>query len=192
MRKSKIISKIILKIFLVLVSFKLCFAFDDGFVSADKIEGKYFTLYYSSELKPVGLDKQLNITRKDQILVAAAQPISTNEPFSEMLDILFLRVSDLLDIHLYSFHGVIKVCKDYASLNNIYKEMFNDDLEGQHSFLIKNLNTIYISAESFSREVIGRELVYAILSQYFQVQTPIRVQDVLANYVVYQLKNDSQ
>jgi hypothetical protein len=192
MHKSKIISKVILKIFFVLVSFELCFAFDDGFASADKIEGKYFTLYYSLELKPVGLNEQLNITRKDQILVAAVQPASANESFSGMLDTLFLRVSDLLDIHLSSFHGTIKVCKDYVSLNNTYKQMFNDDLGDQHSFYIKNLNTIYISAESFSREVIGREMVYAILSQYFQVQTPASVQNVLASYVEYQLQNNSQ
>lgn len=192
MRKPKIISAVILKIFFVLVSSDLCFAFDDGFASADKIEGKYFTLFYSPELKPIGLDKQLNITRKDQILVAAAQPVSANESFSGMLDTLFLRVSDLLDIHLYSFHGTIKVCKDYASLNNIYRQMFNDDLEGQHSFYIKNLNIIYISAESCTSEIIGREMVYAILSQYFKVQTPVRVQDVLANYVEYQLRDGSQ
>jgi hypothetical protein len=192
MRKSKIISTAILKIFLALVSADLCFAFDDGFASAKKIEGKYFTLFYSPELKPTGLDKQLNITRKDQILVAAAQPVSANDSFSEMIDTLFLRVSDLLDMHLYSFHGEIKVCKDYASLNNLYKQMFNDDLDGQHSFYIKNLNIIYISAESCTSEVIGREMVYAILSQYFKVQTPITVQNVLANYVESQLRDNSQ
>jgi len=192
MRKPKIISKVILKIFLVLISFKLCFAFDDGFTSVEKIEGKYFTLYYSPELKPTGQDDQLNSARKGQVLVADAKPISTNDSFSGMLDTLFLHVSDLLDIHLDSFHGAIKVCKDNDTLNNTYKQMFNNDLGGPHSFYVKNLNTIYISAKSFSREAIGREMVYAILSQYFQVQTPIRVQDVLAGYVESQLQNNSQ
>lgn len=191
MRKLKIISKIILNVFLVLVNFSLCFAFDDGFTSTDKIEGRYFTLYYAPELKPTRSDEELNYTRKDQILVADAQPAPNNDSFSEMLDTLFLHVCDLLDMRLDNFHGEIKVCKDSASLNDTYKQMFNNDLDGQDSFYVKNLNTIYISAKSFSREAIGREIVYAILSQYFQVQTPIRVQNVLAGYVESQLRNES-
>lgn len=190
MRKLKIIPKVVLEIFLVLISFRLCFAFDDGFTSAEKIEGKYFALYYCPELKPTK-SGELNNT-EGQVLVATKQSTSANGQFSEMLDNLFLHVSDLLDMRVNNFHGEIKVCKNYSSLNNLYKQMFNTDLEGQPSFYITNLNTIYISADSFSRQVIGREMVYAILSQYFQAQTPTRVQDVLANYVESQLKNDSQ
>jgi hypothetical protein len=56
------------------------------------------------------------------------------------------------------------------------------------SFYVYDLNTIYVSAGSFKREVLGHEIAHAVISHYFVVQPPMKAQEVLAGYVEYQLR----
>ena len=105
-----------------------------------------------------------------------------------MVDTLFLRICDLLDMHLYSYRGNIKICRDYNQLSQIYRNLFNADLKGTRSFYTYDLNTIYISPESFQLGILGHEIAHAIISHYFVVQPPVKVAEVLAGYVEYQLR----
>ena len=50
------------------------------------------------------------------------------------------------------------------------------------------MNTIYASAENFKIGVIGHEIAHAVISHYFVVQPSVKIQEVLAGYVEYQLR----
>ena len=104
-----------------------------------------------------------------------------------MLDVLFTQVCDTLDMQLYSFQGKIKICLDRERLSQIYDDLFRKELQAS-SFYIYSLNTIYISADSFKREILGHEMAHAIISHYFVVQPSVKIQEVLAGYVEYQLR----
>ncbi len=162
---------------------------EDGFGSAKKIEGKYFTVYYSPQIEIPSLLQKLNITSSDNLMVG--RPINQELGLAEMLDVLFLRAGDILDMHLYSFHGTIKISKDSFQMNNIYNYLFRKN-ETPRSFYVYDLNTIYTSAENFTRDIIGHEIAHAVISHYFVVQPSVKVQEVLAMYVEYQLKRAGQ
>jgi len=174
---------------LLFLSSAIALAFDDGFGSAKKIEGKYFMLYYTSQLQISNLIQNLNITSSDNLMVGkpAEKKSSPEAELADMLDTLFMRVSDILDMHVYSFQGNIKVCEDTSQLKKIYKDLFNRDLTAL-SFFVGNLNTIYITADSFKREILGHETAHAVMTRYFVVQPPVKIHEILAMYVEYQLR----
>ncbi len=188
------VSKIYIKIFAVFILLFLvanrAYCYDDGFASARRIDSRHFTVYYAPKLDVGTLAQQLNITLADKILAGggAAGTDASELGLRDMLDTLFSRVCDILDMQLYSFKGTIKVCQDYAQLNQVYQNLFDNSLNGKLSFYVHTLNTIYISADSFKREVLGHEIAHAIISHYFVVQTPMKIQEVLAGYVEYQLR----
>jgi len=164
---------------------------DDSFGSGKKIEGKYFTIYYSSEIDISKLTQQLNITTADKILAgkSVGEEISSEEPLASMVDILYGLVGDMVDMHIYSFKGSIKICQDQAKLNNIYRNLFGKDLASYMvSFYVNDTSTIYISGENFRREVLGHEIAHAIINHYFVVSPPIKVQEILSKYIEYQLR----
>ena len=169
------------------VSFSL--EIEDGFGSARKIESKHFEIYYTPQLDIAGLLEKLNITSADKLLAGQAtnRGDSYESELSEMLDALFTQVCDSLDMQLYSFQGKIKICPDKERLNKIYNSLFNKDLQAS-SFYVYSLNTVYISADSFKREILGHEMAHAIISHYFVVQPSVKIQEVLAGYVEYQLR----
>ena len=106
----------------------------------------------------------------------------------EALDTLFLRVGDILDMNLYSFHGNIKICNDLLGLKNIYSNLFGADLGDRISFYASEVNTIYISGANFERGVLGHEIAHALICRYFFVPPSIKIQELLAMYVEYQLR----
>ncbi len=181
---------IIIGIILFFLSLSFAYGLDDGFGQARKTEGKYFSVYYAPQLDTSNLAQQLNVTATDKMLVGSPSGGSTD--LADMVDTLFLRASDILDMHLYSFQGKIKICRDYSHLSEVYSNIFNSDFKGMLSFFIYELNTIYVSSESFQRGIIGHEIAHALISHYFVVQPPVKVAEVLAGYVEYQLRKTGQ
>jgi len=164
----------------------IAYAYDDGFTLSRKAEGRHFTIYYSPKLDLEGLAQQLNISPADKILASGSTKGLSG--LVGMVDTLFTQVCDILDMQLYSYTGIIKICQDYSQLSQLYRNLFNADLGGMLSFYVNDSNTIYISQENFKRSVLGHEIAHAIIAHYFVVQSPVKVQEVLAGYVEYQLR----
>lgn len=176
--------------YIFFMAISVVFGFEDGFGPAKNIRGKYLSTYYSPELDLSSMLENLNIGLADRLMIGkrAKTNSSIESELAEMIDTLFMRVSDILDMHIYSFEGKIKICKDQQHLASIYRHLFNNDLGNNRSFYVSNLNTIYISENSFTKEVLGHEIAHAIISRYFVVQPSIKVSEILSGYVEYQLR----
>jgi hypothetical protein len=164
---------------------------DDDFGRAEKVEGRYFSIYYSKELDISRLEEQLNITAADKILAGKSigEDFSPEPGMARMVDILYGLVSDMVDMHIYNFKGAIKICRNKGHLNNIFRGFFNKDMESYMlAFYVNENTTIYISGENFRREVLGHEIAHAIINHYFVVSPPVKVQEILSKYVEYQLR----
>ena len=167
---------------------------DDGFGQSNA-EGNYFSIYCSSGVDSADLIQSLNIASSDKILVgkSAQQSASSAAELADTLDTLYLRVSDILDMHIYNFKGKIKICADHNQVNRVYNNLFGQDLAGYaHAFYVHELSTIYISAEHFTRLVLGHEIAHALICNYFVVPPSMKVQEVLAGYIEYQLRKTGQ
>ncbi|MCX5698000.1 MAG: hypothetical protein NTU54_08580 [Candidatus Omnitrophica bacterium] len=157
---------------------------DDGFGAAKKIESQHFTIYYAPELNPDELAQELGIHPLDKIITGSFY----QNDLGGMIDTLFSQVCDILDMQLYSFHGTIKICRDFKQVSGIYKNLFDRGLTDRHSYYVYGLNTVYVSAEHFKREILGHEIAHAVETYYFAVSPSVKIQEVLAGFVEYQLR----
>jgi len=181
----------VIAIIFILIAVANAYGNEDGFGQAKKLTTKQFTVYYSPQLDISALAQNLKISFSDRVLAGTDPKLSSSSGQPELadaLDILFLAVSSILDMNLYSFQGTIKICRDIGQLNDIYTRLFGSSLGGRYSFYASDLSTIYISQEHFERGVLGHEIAHAIMSRYFVVQPPVKASEVLAGYVEYQLR----
>ena len=188
--KKKILIPVVFFLFFVPVGVTCAFE-GDGFSAAEKLEGKYFTIYLASNTDINGLSRELDMASSDMLL--AGENVGWGQGGAEtmlagMVDTLFLRACGILDMNLYSFHGSIKVCRDAAQTTEIYQNLFNKDLGSRASFYVFDLNTIYIAAGNFRKGMLGHEIAHALICHYFAVPPSIKIQEVLAAYVEYQLR----
>ena len=184
---------IILALAILISSVSIAFCLDDGFTAAEKIAGRYFTVSYQPGVDFSSLLEQLDIGPSDRLLAgkSANTKLPPKEELAEMLDTLFLRVCNILDMRLYNkFQGQIKICKSDGQLRQVYFNFFSQQLNSNYPFYIHHYKTIYVSAENFTSAVMGHEIAHAVISNYFVVLPPVKIQEVLAGYVEYQLRKN--
>jgi hypothetical protein len=181
-------------VFLVCIALILsashAFAADDGLSFDKKIEGKYTIVYYPAGLDVAHLVQQLNIRPSDKISVGESLNTknSYEEELTQMLDTLFLQVSDILEMHLYNLKINIKVFNNNTELGDIYSRLFKSSLGGKSSFYASDFNSIYVSGDGFNPGIIGHEMSHAIICHYFPTPVPIKIQELLAMYTEYSLR----
>lgn len=177
--------KLLISLFAACLVFRASsgFCLDDGFGSAKKVQGQHFTLMYAPQVDFSGLSMSLDFRPADMLSSGG----STSGSLTDMLDSLFTKVCDIMDMQLYSYQGTIKVCRDAEQLNSVYRVIFGRDLT-LSSFYVNDLNTIYIDQQHFTQWVLGHEMSHAIQCHYFVVPPPVKVSEVLAGYVEYQLR----
>jgi hypothetical protein len=173
-----------------LLSVPVWAADNDGFGDAGKIEGQHFTIFYKPGVDVNHLIGQLNVTQSDEVLTGHTVDTSSAEKhLASKLDVLFNRTCDVLDMHVYSFKGNIKVFATQKELADFFDNLYHRELPCTGlSFYLFDFNSIYITAENFRREILGHEMGHGVMSNYFVVQPSVKIQEVLAGYVEYQLR----
>lgn len=155
------------------------------------VKTQYFSIYGNEELDI----KEVLIKLNFNYLLQVDNFISeTNQDLESLLkktiDALYLEASDVLGIHLYSFHGNIKFCRNQDSLNEVYNDYFKGDFP-ERSFYLHERNTIYISSPDLTLGMLGHEIAHVIISHYFVIAPSPEVQEILAGYVEYNLRKST-
>lgn len=169
-------------------------AADDGFGAAQKIEGEHFTIEYKDGVDINALAEKLKISDIDQQLTNLKIDNSSPEKIlASKVEILFNRASDVLDMHVFSIKAHIKIFANHQQLQDFYHHLFTGNLPCTgFAFYLPDYDSIYMSAFNFRREILGHEMGHAIMTRYFVVQPSIKIQEVLACYVEYQLRKSKQ
>lgn len=167
---------------------------EDSFVAAKKFDSRYFTVQLQAGTDELSLVQSLNIGPEHTIFngqeLPAGASFSPNN-LGDVLDALFSWSCGVLDMQLYTYRGNIKVVRDENSLSDIYRNLYGVDRKGEKGFYVYEINTLYVVAADFTKEIVGHEIAHAIISNFFVVQPPTKVQEVLAGYIEYQLRKKS-
>ena len=153
-------------------------------------EGKYFSIYSCKNLDINELLSKLNFDYFLHFDSLSKNPDAPKNILTQTLDSLYLEVSDILDIHIYSYHGNIKILPDKNGVNSAFKKYFGRDFP-QRSFYFHQKNTIYISFPDLTLGMLGHEISHAIISHYFVVFPPAKMQEILCGYVEYSLRKST-
>ena len=163
---------------------------EDGFVASRKMDGRYFSVQIAPGVEELQLVQELGIGPEHKILagqaVGGARFSSNSLP--DLMDALFLWSCNVLDMQLFSYRGTVKIVTDETALAGIYRRLFGVEHTGEKAFYVYECNTLYVAAPNFTKEIVGHEVAHAIISNFFVVQPPAKVAEVLAGYIEYQLR----
>jgi len=149
-------------------------------------KSKYFSVYSYKGLDISLLLTKLNFNYFRQLDNLSYRSDMPRDILASTLDALYLEVSDILDIHMYSFHGNIDIVPDKGYVSSIFRSYFKRNFP-ERSFYFHNKNTIYISFADLTLGILGHEIGHAIISHYFVVLPPAKIQEVLCGYIEYSL-----
>ncbi len=163
----------------------------DGFNTARKMQSKYFTIYVES-----GVDLQnvtMAISVPPSIKAIIRKPTSEFKEFNitNQFDLLFLAISEIMDIRLKTFDCKIKICRDFSSMSSIISKLYGQKMPKTAGVYVAGMNTMYVDGEKVDINVIAHEMSHAIQCRYFVVPPSERIQEVLSGFVEYQIRKYS-
>jgi len=159
-----------------------------GFAQEKAVVGKYFTVYYDG-CSPAEVASKLDAEYFLHIDVFS-QKYTTgdfNSVIANLFDSIYLEVCDILDIHSYNFKGTVRIFPDSSGIKDVLREYMADPPD-MPSFYFQDKNTIYVAFPDMNLGMLSHEIAHAIISHYFVVDTPVKVQEVLAGYVEYSIR----
>ncbi|MFH1363386.1 MAG: hypothetical protein ABIH45_04180 [Candidatus Omnitrophota bacterium] len=166
------------------------FAQEEGLTLLAK--GKYFSIYGYRQLDIAALLQKINFTYLGSLNnLGSRRSNDLSSLLAEAIDNLYSEVSDILDIHVYSYHGDLKILPDQSSLSSVFRNYFGSGFS-ERSFYLHPRNTIYISFRDLTEGMLGHEISHAIISHYFVVPPPAKVQEVLSGYIEYTILKKSK
>lgn len=175
--------------------FKICLLFSVfflninlGFCQKAAIESKYFTLEFYKDCDLIKLIQKLNVNYFLHADVFSSEPEDIDSIISKTFDALYLEVCDILDIHIYSYHGKIKVYPNKKELEQDVLRGYIEEKFGLPSVYEHSKNTIHISYPDITLGMLAHEVAHAIISHYFIVPPSPKVQEVLTGYVEYSIR----
>lgn len=159
----------------------------DGFNPARKIESRYFTIFLEEGVDLDELAGKIYVPPTIKSVITKEPVSSYGYNLSDQLNLLFLAISEIMDLRVKKFKCTVKICKDAANLELITKRLFGKEIKVP-GFYVSEINTLYIDADNINIHVLGHELSHAIQAHYFVVPPPAKIQEVLAGFVEFQLR----
>lgn len=148
-------------------------------------QGKYFSVY---SCKGIEADSIVYKLMFDYFLApdnAGNKPAKDGgERLARTIDAIYSEISDVLDIHVYSFHGTLNILENQAAIEEVFKKIFDKEFN-ERSFYLNTENTIYISFEDLTLGMLSHEIAHAIQNSYFVVSPSTKIQEVLSAYVEF-------
>ncbi|MBF0483516.1 MAG: hypothetical protein HQL25_02305 [Candidatus Omnitrophica bacterium] len=153
-------------------------------------KGQYFDIYSSNRFDTSRLLSRIdfnyflnynNVHNLDQ---------KSEDILSLTFDSIYRHVSDVLEINVFSFHGSIYIYQNQAELAEFFQKKYGTQFP-ERSFFDASTNTIHISSEDITLGMLAHEMAHAIMTQYFSVPPPPKVQEILSGYVEFSLRKAS-
>ena len=173
----------------LIFSFLSLFSATSYAAGQNPIHSKYFTVYYyeGCDLTRVANTLNARYFLGADILSGGARSGDMDSIIANLMDFIYLQVSDILDIHIYSFDAAIKITPDSSEPSAIV-EKYSGRSVSVPSFYNASENIIYISSADLTLGMLAHEMAHAVISHYFVVAPPAKVQEVLTGYVEYSIR----
>ncbi|MCK5215163.1 MAG: hypothetical protein KAR05_07415 [Candidatus Omnitrophica bacterium] len=155
------------------------------------VKSQYFSIYAQ---KGVDIDQVLKVLNYDYFLqlesLLQVLPPNVRNILVKTIDAIYLETSDILGVNIFTFEGTIRIYKDKAAMHNHLLEKFGAPAKAPAYFSYDD-NTIYLAMEDLTLGIFSHEMAHAIITHYFGIPPPVKMQEVLSGYVEYNLRKST-
>lgn len=117
--------------------------------------------------------------------IPESEKVSIEDQIALSLDLLYLEVSDILDIQASS-PIKLQVFAKSGPMHEVITGKYKFEKLGAAMYVFVE-NKIYLSLEDLTLGILAHEIAHAMISDYFVVPPPEKMQEVLAGYVEYKI-----
>lgn len=103
-------------------------------------------------------------------------------------DLIFFKVQEILDMRPSGLHLNVRIYKGQDDLDRVYMEIFDQNNKFIAYYIFK-INSLFVSEEKISANVMAHEIAHCIVDHYFSVIPPTKVAEMIAQYADAHLRD---
>ncbi|MFC1623716.1 hypothetical protein ACFL28_00130 [Candidatus Omnitrophota bacterium] len=152
---------------------------------------RFCTVFYEEGVELALVNRLINLNFSDFYNPRGFREdvdLRVEEILSEKFDAIFSRAEDILDMFPPKIHVRINIYRAREGLDAAYEEIFDAPNEAV-SFYIYKTNTIYMTQDAISEDILAHEIAHCIIDHYFVILPPRKIQEMLAAYVDVHLED---
>lgn len=146
-----------------------------------ELETKYATVVYDKEELVKHFNSEVRLGGLSYLL-RNKSAITVEDETKNKIDVIVERVQSILDMFPKSLKFKIVLYRSDTEVRNIYKLLYGKNVDFI-SFYSPGIKTVFISVGDINLTVLAHELAHVVLDFYFVNSPPVRVHEVLAQYV---------
>jgi hypothetical protein len=131
---------------------------------------------FEKKIRPTALTRTLNK------VFLGESGISKDATLGELVDTLFKRVQQILDMPLPARRVHIRIFKDQEEVSQTYASITGKPTKAP-AFYWQKTNTIYLHTRKLSIGILAHEMGHAVLDHYFVIRPPPKIAEMLTQYV---------
>ena len=164
-----------------------------GSIPWQNLETKYTIIYYQSLEDLKKFNKNINYPQGGwgllKGLFSRPCPDELIDKIGKKVDVLYVRVQEILDMHKKVKKVKIIVYPNKGQLNTAYSEIYKvpslsyETSSPFRAWYIYEYNTIYLNVDDLHEGMLAHEMAHAIIDHYLLVRPPKATAEILARYV---------
>jgi len=152
-------------------------------VCAAEIDTAFTVVKYTDESQLKTLNKRVS----ERIFGFGSSKAETLvETSRAQINHLVGRVQEILDMRPPGLHFTIELFEDPDQVQAIYLKQYGRKVDFI-AFYSPRSETIYVAVNKLRRNVLAHEIAHAVIDRYFDKAPPVKIHELLAQYVEKQL-----
>ncbi len=115
---------------------------------------------------------------------------SLDKDVAAKLDLIVRKVQKILDMYPENFKCEVVLLETTGQVQQAYQELYGTKV-GFVAFYSPGKHRIYLALNKLELAVFAHEMAHAVIHKYFRNAPPVKIHEVLAQYVTNQMENSN-
>ncbi|MBA4373095.1 MAG: hypothetical protein C0402_09585 [Thermodesulfovibrio sp.] len=152
-----------------------------------ELRTQYTTLVYEKDELLRDFNHAVSLGSLNHLL-RSRKSITADDEIKNKIDVLIERIQAVLDMRPRELKFKIVLLATDTDVQKIYRSKYNANADFI-AFYSQRDKTIYLSVSDIRLGVLAHELAHMIIDHYFGVPPPVKIHEVLAQFVEEHLKD---
>jgi hypothetical protein len=154
---------------------------------ANELKSRFTTIVYNSEDLVRKFNKELSLGRLSYLLKNRPS-ITVEDEVGNKVDVIIERVETILEMFPRDVKFTIILLPSEDEVQAVYKNKYGRSVD-YIAFYAPKDKILYISVSDVELGVLAHEIAHVIIDFYYNISTPTKIHEVLAQYVETHLRD---
>lgn len=155
--------------------------------SGFELKTQYTTITYKEENQLRRFNKEIHLGSLSYLLRNRGS-VTVAEEVGNKMDVIIEKVETILEMFPKELKFNIVLLSSDDEVQSIYRSKYARDVD-YIAFYSPRDKAVYISVEDVNLGVLAHEFSHAIIDRYYGIRTPVKIHEVLSQYVEEHLQD---